>query len=426
MTKSTAELNAKGHYARQAAREMAHLTSSVKDTALLAIASALRQRKSEIEAVNQEDYQAGQQSNLSESLLDRLLLTSDRIEAMAKDVEHIASLHDPVGEMFDARTLANGLRIGRRRVPLGVIASVYESRPNVTIDIASLCLKSGNACVLRGGKEAIHSNTVLASIVREAIAQSGLPADAVQMIENTDRETVGEMLKMRGSIDLMIPRGGASLVTYVTETAAMPVLAGGMGVCHTYIDDSADTEMAVEIVDNAKRGRPSACNALDTVLVHKTIAPIFLPALGHKWAESKVEMRCDSSSHHIIQEAKIDGVSLQPTCPEDFGQEFLALIASIKTVGSLDEALAHIVEHGSGHSEAIVTSDYASSQRFLTEVDAAAVFVNASTRYTDGAQFGLGAEVGISTQKMHARGPMGLRELTSYKWIIQGDGQVRW
>ena len=426
MTAVTKELETKGQAARQAARSMASLSSAAKDRALNAIAAALRERKGEIVAANGEDMSAGKEAGLSEAFLDRLLLTNDRIETMAADVEHIAPLPDPVGEMFDARTLPNGLRLARRRVPLGVIAAIYESRPDVTIEIASLCLKSGNACLLRGGKEAIRSSTILASVVRDAIAVAGLPNDAVQIVENTERSTVGEMLKMRGIIDLMVPRGGSQLVHLVTNQATMPVLAGGLGVCHTYVDESADPGMAVRITDNAKRARPSACNALDTVLVHKAVAPNFLPSLGRRWAEDRVEMRCDEESLRILQEAGIPDLSLQPAQEEDFGQEFLALVASVKTVASLDEALDHIAEHGSGHSEAVITSDYTAAQRFLDEVDAAAVYVNASTRYTDGGQFGLGAEVGISTQKVHARGPMGLRELTSYKWIVQGDGQVRW
>ena len=425
MTTVASELETKGLAARQAARRMAQLLSAVKDSALRGLASTLREREPEILAANRRDYEAGQQAGLSKALLDRLLLTRERLEGMASDVGQIADLPDPVGEMFDTRTLANGLQVGRKRVPLGVVASVYESRPNVTVDIASLCLKSGNACILRGGKEAIHSNTALAGVVRESIATAGVPADAVQIIENTDRATVGEILRMRQLIDLMIPRGGAELVRYVAETAAMPVLAGGIGVCHTYVDSSADIEMAVEIADDAKRGRPSACNALDTLLLHEQVAPAFLPAIGRRWAETGVEMRCDERSLRLLQAAEIAGLAPLPSQPEDFGQEFLALVASVKTVGSLDEALSHIERYGSGHSEAIVTNDYAAARRFLDEVDAAAVYVNASTRFTDGAQFGLGAEVGISTQKMHARGPMGLRELTSYKWIILGDGQTR-
>jgi glutamate-5-semialdehyde dehydrogenase len=295
----------------------------------------------------------------------------------------------------------------------------------VTVDIACLCLKSGNACILRGGKEAIHSNTALASVVREAVAAAGAPEKAVQFVESTDRALLGEMLQMRDVIDLLIPRGGAELIRYVAENATMPVVTGGIGVCHTYVDGSADIQMAVEVADNAKTRRPSICNALDTLLVHDAAAAGVLPALGRRWAEAGVEMRCDERSLRILSAAEIPELSLKPAAEDDFGKEFLALVAAVRVVDSLDEALAHIERYGSGHSEAIVASDYGAAMRFLDEVDAAAVYVNASTQFTDGAQFGLGAEVGISTQKMHARGPMGPRELTSYKWIILGSGQTR-
>jgi glutamate-5-semialdehyde dehydrogenase len=354
-------------------------------------------------------------------MLDRLLLNPTRIAAMAGDVRHVATLPDPVGEEYDTRLLENGLRVGRRRVPLGVIGTIYESRPNVTIDIASLCLKAGNAVILRGGKEAIRSNVLLASIVRDAVAAAGLPADAVQVVERTDRALVGEMLKARDVIDLMIPRGSAELIRRVYEEASMPVVAGGIGVCHTYIDGSADPAMARAIVVNAKTRRYSICNALDTVLIDRA-ALAMLPDVARALTDRGVELRAEPEAAAALERA---GVMFAPAGPDDFGYEFLALVASVKVVDGLDGALTHIAEYGSGHSEAIVTRDYAHAQRFLNEVDAAAVYVNASTQFTDGAQFGLGAEVGISTQKMHARGPMGLRELTSYKWVIYGDGQTR-
>lgn len=425
MTTTASELEAKGAAAREAARALARLSAEVRNRAILNISQHLLEGEAEVLAANREDMEAGRRAGLSEALLDRLLLSHERLEGMAADVGQVASLPDPLGEVFDMRTLPNGLQVGRKRVPLGVIASIYESRPNVTVDIACLCLKSGNACILRGGKEAIHSNSALASVVREAVAAAGAPEKAVQFVESTDRAMVGEMLQMRDVIDLLIPRGGADLIRYVAQNATMPVVTGGIGVCHTYVDGSADIQMAVEVVDNAKTRRPSICNALDTLLVHDAAAAGVLPALGRRWAEAGVEMRCDERSLRILSAAEITELSLKPAAEDDFGKEFLALVAAVRVVDSLDEALAHIERYGSGHSEAIVASDYGAAMRFLDEVDAAAVYVNASTQFTDGAQFGLGAEVGISTQKMHARGPMGPRELTSYKWIILGSGQTR-
>jgi glutamate-5-semialdehyde dehydrogenase len=425
VTTTASEPRTKGAAAREASRALARLSAETRNAAIFNIADGLLRREADILAANAKDMEEGRTEGLSEALLDRLLLTHERLEGMAADARQIASLPDPIGEVSDMRTLANGLQLGRRRVPLGVIAAIYESRPNVTVDIASLCLKSGNACILRGGKEAIHSNAGLASVVRQAVVAAGVPENAVQMIENTDRALVAEILQMRDVIDLLIPRGGARLVRFVAENATMPVVTGGIGVCHTYVDAAADIDMAVAIAHNAKTRRPSICNALDTLLVHETAAHELLTALGRRWAEAGVEMRCDDRSLRILNAARIDGLSLKPAEQDDFGTEFLALIAAVRVVDSLDEALDHIERHGSGHSEAIVTSDYAASMRFLDEVDAAAVYVNASTQFTDGAQFGLGAEVGISTQKMHARGPMGPRELTSYKWIILGGGQTR-
>ena len=425
MTSTASEVRTKGAAARNAARALARLSAAQRNRAILNIAGGLLEREGEILAANGKDMEAGRRAGLSEALLDRLLLTHERLEGMAADVSQVASLPDPLGEVSDMRTMSNGLQLGRKRVPLGVIAAIYESRPNVTVDIACLCLKSGNACILRGGKEAIHSNTALASLVGEAVVAAGAPDNSVQLIENTDRARVDELLQMRGVIDLLIPRGGAALIRHVAENATMPVVTGGIGVCHTYVDGSADVGMAVEVAHNAKTRRPSICNALDTLLVHDAVAARFLPALGRRWAEAGVEMRCDERSLRILNAAEVSGLSLGAAAEDDFGKEFLALIAAVRVVDSLDEALAHIERYGSGHSEAIVTSDYGAGMRFLDEVDAAAVYVNASTQFTDGAQFGLGAEVGISTQKMHARGPMGPRELTSYKWIILGSGQTR-
>jgi len=313
--------------------------------------------------------------------------------------------------------------VGKKRVPLGVVAAIYESRPNVTIDISILCLKSGNAVILRGGREAIHSNTALAKLVQEAATRAGVPEGAIQLIENTDRSLVNHMLKMKDVIDLIVPRGGSELIKFVAENARMPVVTGGIGVCHTYVDKSADLAKSVAVAYNAKVQRPTVCNALDALLVHADIAPQFLPMVAAEWAKAGVEMHCDQRALKILKQ--YSNLKLIPATPEDWGKEFLALIAAIKVVDSLDEALEHIARYGSGHSEAIMTEDYGTAMRFLNEVDAACVYVNASTRFTDGGQFGLGAEVGISTQKFHARGPMGLREITTYKWIIFGSGQVR-
>ena len=417
------EIKVKGEKARKGARKLATLTSAVKDKALLNIADALITRQSEILEANGKDYAAGTENGLDESFLDRLLITAERLEEMASDVRNVAMLPDPVGETIEMRTMANGLEVGRRRVPLGVIGVIYESRPNVTVDISVLCLKSGNAVILRGGKEAINTNTALANLIREAIAEAGVPQEAVQVIESTDRDLVSRMLKAKDVIDLLIPRGGQALINRVADEATMPAVTGGVGVCHTYVDKKADLESAVRIVNNAKVTRPSVCNALDTAIVHSEIAPVFLPRLAAVWKDIGVEMRCDTRALTILGPAA--NASITPASEEDWSTEHLSLRAGVRVVDSLDEALEHIETYGSGHSEAIVTEDYSAAMRFLNEVDAAAVFVNASTRFNDGAQFGLGAEVAISTSKMHARGPMGLRELTSYKWVIKGTGQVR-
>ena len=417
------ELEEKGSAAKAASRRLAYLSTEVKNRALGNIASDLLAKEKEILAANRIDYQAGESSGMSAAMLDRLMLSSERLSAMAQDVLTVAALPDPVGEVFDMRTLPNGLMLGRKRVPLGVIGAVYESRPNVTIDISVLCLKSGNAIILRGGKEAIHSNSALAKVVTAAVARAGVPDGAVQFIENTDRALVSHLLKMRGVIDLVIPRGGAGLIEFVTENAAMPVVSGGVGVCHTYVDRSADLEKAVAIAVNAKVQRPTVCNALDTLLVHKDIAKRYLPSLAAEWTKAGVTIHADKRAMSIL--GPDSSLKLVPATDEDWGREFLSLTAALKVVDSLDEALKHIELYGSGHSEAIVTEEYGAAMRFLNEVDAACVYVNASTRFTDGGQFGLGAEVGISTQKMHARGPLGLKELTTYKWLIFGSGQVR-
>jgi glutamate-5-semialdehyde dehydrogenase len=336
----------------------------------------------------------------------------------------VASLPDPVGEVIDGRTLPNGLQVSRRRVPLGVLAAIYESRPNVTIDIASLALKAGNACVLRGGSEAIRSNTVLARIATEAETAAGVPPGALQFVESTDRALVAELLSLRQYIDLVVPRGGAELITYVSENASMPVLIGGIGVCHTYVDRAADLQKAVDIALNAKTRNWSICNAMDTLLVHREVASEFMPRAAKRFAEAGVELRCDERALAALGPGR-NGVRAVPATAKDFGHEFLALVAAVKVVDSLDDALEHVAVYGTGHSDAIVTEDYEAGRRFLDEVDTAVAYWNASTQFTDGAQFGLGAEIIDSTQKTIARGPVGLREITTYKWFVLGNGQTR-
>jgi glutamate-5-semialdehyde dehydrogenase len=425
MTMTATDLETMGRAAKQAARRMTTVSSEVKNQALNNIAEALTAREEEILAANRVDYEESQRAGLPEKVLDRLLLNHDRLAAIASDVLTVAALPDPVGETFDMRTLPNGLTVGKTRVPLGVIAAVYEARPNVTVDIASLCLKSGNVCILRGGKEAIHSNTALARILSECAAAAGLPEGVVQFVDNPDRALVGEILKMRDYIDLVVPRGGAELIKFVAENASMPVLTGGTGVCHTYVDSDADQEKAVEVAFNAKTRRPTICNALDTLLVHRDVAASFLPAMARRWAEGGVEMRCDPAAFDIVSKADVPSLKLRQAEPGDFGQEFLSLVASVKVVGSLDEAIDHIYQYGTGHSDAILTENYGAARRFLQEVDTAVVYVNASTQFTDGAQFGLGAEIIDSTQKTIARGPVSLREITTYKWVVMGSGQTR-
>ena len=424
MTSAVEELREQVKAAKAASRRLAYLSTVVKNKALLNIADGLEVEMDKILAANELDCKEGAASGMNEALLERLTLSPSRIEGIAHDVRAVAALPDPVGEMFDMRTLPNGLLIGRKRVPFGVIGAIYESRPNVTIDISVLCLKSGNAVILRGGKEAVHSNNALAAVVHNAATHAGMPEGVVYFIRNTDRALINEMLKMKGGIDLVIPRGGEELQKSVADNATMPVLSGGIGVCHTYVEKSADITKAVAIANNAKVQRPSVCNAMDTLLVDNEIASKYLPLIAAEWAKSGVEMHCDERSLAILKVVD-SSLRLVPATDEDWGKEFLSLVAAVKVVDSLDEAIEHITLHGSGSDEAIITEDYTAANRFLNEVDAACVYVNASTRFTDGGQFGLGAEVAISTQKMHARGPVGLRELTTYKWIIYGNGQIR-
>lgn len=415
------ELLAKGQAAKKAARTLATLDTATKNKALKIIAETIMEQEPIILEANDKDIDAGRANGLSESLLDRLLLTPTRLESMANDVKSIINLPDPVGEEFESRRLPNNLQVSKRRIPIGVIGVIYESRPNVTIDISALCLKSGNAAILRGGKEAAHSNRALAEAVRQGCASAGLPTEGIQLIESTDRELIKEMLRANGLIDMIIPRGGAALHQFAIENATVPVITGGIGICHVYVDVAADLTKVAPIVVNAKVQRPSVCNAMDTLLVHQTVAPQILPRVADAWAEHNVEIRCEPRALAILE----DHPAVKPAGPDDFDTEFMALIAAVKVVDSLDEALDHIYAHGSSHTDAIITEDYSAAMRFVNEVNSAAVLVNASTRFNDGGQFGLGAEVAVSTQPLHARGPMGLKELTTYKWVVLGNGQIR-
>lgn len=412
------ELIEKAAGAKAASIVLAQASTGLKNRALGAIANAIRAHEAAILAANAQDC-----AHASPRIeIDRLRLTPERVAGMARDVDAVSHLADPVGERFDVVTRPNGLAISKRRVPLGVVGVVYESRPNVTSDVAAICLKTGNAVVLRGGSEALASNRAIAAAIHAGLRAAGLPETAVQLITSTDRALVQRMLKLREFLDVIIPRGGEGLIKATIENATIPVIETGAGVCHTYVDRAADPDMAVRIVFNAKVRRPTICNALDTLLVHRDIAQSWLPKMAAEWSKARVEVRADEESSQVLRDA---GAAAAAATPEDFGKEFLSLVAAVKVVGSLDEAIEHIRTHGSGHSEAIVTGDKEAAERFLNEIDAAAVFVNASTQFTDGGEFGLGTEVGISTQKLHARGPMGLRELTTYKWIVEGNGQVR-
>ena len=421
--KTVQDVTALGLAARKASRKLARLSTEDKNRVLLNLAGLLRSDQADVLSANLSDYQEAKSDGMNDSLLDRLLLTSERLNGTADEVQRVAELTDPIGEVIETNSQPNGLITSRRRVPLGVVGSIYEARPNVTVDIFGLCLKSGNACILRGGKETIRSNTALVTMLRKALSDAGVTTAAVQFVANPDRALVDHLLKMNEYIDLLVPRGGASLVKFVAENATMPAVTGGIGVCHTYVDRAADLKMAAEIVHNAKVRRPSICNALDTVLVHSEIAADGLRLIAKELTASGVELHCDNRALSILGPDAPD--LTMPANEDDWGKEFLSLTAAVKVVDSLDDALEHIETYGSGHSEAIITEDDAAATRFLDKVDAAAGYVNASTQFTDGGQFGLGAEVGISTQKFHARGPMGLKELTSYKWVIVGKGHVR-
>ena len=406
-----------GAAAKQAARKLA-VAGNQKDTALEAIAAALEAHTEEILAANREDLFAAEQNGMSRSLMDRLALNEKRIAGMADGVRQVKAQPDPVGQVLEGGVRPNGLRIEKVAVPLGVIGIIYEARPNVTADAAALCLKAGNAVILRGGKEAFRSNQAIAEVMRDAVEAAGLPRDSIQLVQDTSRTSSIEMMGLTGYLDVLIPRGGAGLIRAVVENSHVPVIETGVGNCHVYVDDAADLEMAAEIIFNAKTSRPSVCNAIETVLVHKDAARTFLPMMKAKLDEKQVEIRGCEKTREILPDCV-------PACEEDWATEYLDYILAVKVVDSLDEAMAHIASYSSGHSECIVTENYRNAERFLSEVDAAAVYVNASTRFTDGGEFGLGAEIGISTQKLHARGPMGIRQLTSQKFVIRGNGQIR-
>ena len=412
------DLNIIGAAAKDAAFALANASTAQKDAALAAIAAALEARAAEILSANREDVEAARAGGMSPSMLDRLSLSEARVKGMAEGVRDVAKLPDPVGRVLSGSTLACGLAMEKIAVPLGVIGIIFEARPNVTSDAAALCLKSGNACILRGGKEAIRSNTAIAKVMRGALKEAGLDENCVCLIEDTDRATATAMMRLNRYIDCLIPRGGAGLIRSVVENATVPVIETGVGNCHAYVEKTADIAMASEIVFNAKTSRPSVCNALETLLVDEAIAETALPVIAARLKEKNVELRGCPRTCAILPEAV-------PACENDYEVEFLDYILAVKVVSGMDEAIAHIRRYSSHHSECIVTRDLAAARRFTREVDSAAVYVNASTRFTDGGVFGLGAEIGISTQKLHARGPMGLEALVSYKYVLYGDGQVR-
>jgi len=407
-----------GERARVASRAVAKASAGEKNAALFELARIIEDEASAILEANARDMRSARENKLEEALLDRLELNQSRIAAMADGVRQVAALPDPVGEMFDLKMRPSGIQVGRMRVPLGVVAIIYESRPNVTADAASLCLKSGNACILRGGSEALHSNQAIARCIQRALRDTGLPPDAVQVVETTDREAVGHMLTMPQFVDVVIPRGGKGLVAFVAENARVPVIKHLDGNCHVYIDGEADLEKAIAIAVNAKTQRYGTCNTMETLLVDAPIAQRLLPDLGRIYAGHGVELRGCERTRKILPQAR-------PAKPEDWDTEYLAPILAIKVVDGLDQAIDHITRHGSQHTDAIVTENYSKVRRFLREVDSASVMVNASTRFADGYEYGLGAEIGISTDKLHARGPVGLEGLTSVKWVVLGDGHVR-
>ncbi|MDR1727466.1 MAG: glutamate-5-semialdehyde dehydrogenase [Acidobacteriota bacterium] len=412
-----------GRKARAAARSMGSAATEVKNRTLRDLAALLERSRDAVKQANRADIDAAAASGMGEALIDRLTLTDARLDGLSHDLRALAGLPDPVGERYDETTLPNGLRLRRQRVPLGVLGVIYESRPNVTIDVAGLAVKTGNAAILRGGKETIHSNLALVGLVREALRANALPEDAVQFIDDADRALVLGLLQSNDYVDVIIPRGGEGLHRLCRENSRIPVITGGVGICHVFVDESADMEKSLAVIHNAKTQRPSVCNALDTVLVHRAVAARALPLVVAHLVPAGVTFRAEPVALAAL--AGAGGDAVQPAGPGDFDTEWMSLVLGLKVVDGIDEAIAHANAHSMGHSDAILTEDAANAARWVNEVDSAAVYVNASTRFTDGGQFGLGAEVAISTQRIHARGPMGLRELTSYKWVGEGDYHVR-
>jgi len=409
--------------ARSAARELALLEENQKNNILIEIADQLASNSGAVIEANQEDVEVARNAEMPEHMIDRLLITDDRLNSIINDLRRVTELPDPVGEEFDQFIPPNGLIVHKVRVPLGVIAVIYESRPNVTLDIAGLALKTGNAVILRGGSETIRTNRKLVEVIQFALRQNNLPQEAVQLIDSPDRALVAELLKMHQWVDMLIPRGGAELHKYCRENSTIPVITGGIGICHLFVDQNTEFEETVEVIYNAKVQRPSVCNALDTLLVHESIAGEYLPRVVKRLGEAGVSFRVDEIAGKIL--GSMDEEDIQPAGADDFDKEWLSLVLGIKVVAGLEEAITHISEHGTQHSDGILTRNEDHARLFMKVVDSAAVYVNASTRFTDGSQLGLGAEVAISTQRLHARGPMALKELTTYKWVIQGDNHIR-
>ena len=411
-------LNTLGKNARNAEVLVRNLSANEKNEVLLKVAEALTENADTLIAANTLDVENGRKNNMQEALVDRLILTGDRIRGMAEGLRQVAALEDPVGEVLGMKKRPNGLMIGQKRVPLGVIGIIYEARPNVTADAFALCFKTGNVVILKGGSDAIHSNEAIVKCIREVLREQGITEDAIQLITDTSRETTAEFMKMNQYVDVLIPRGGRGLIKAVVENSTIPVIETGTGNCHTYVDETADLQMAADIIMNAKTQRVGVCNACESVLVHEKVKDEFLPVLARRLQEKHVEIRADEAACELIPGAV-------HATEEDWGREYLDYILSLKVVSSVEEAISHINQYNTGHSEAIITNNYEHAQKFLDQVDAAAVYVNASTRFTDGFEFGFGAEIGISTQKLHARGPMGLLALTTTKYIIYGNGQIR-